>query len=319
MNWFSENRDDYGKNWFAGMQKAYPDRWELMDSTPASATLVSRSRPKDRVAVLVSGGGSDGPWVPGFVGEGLADAAVIGAPYTAPNAYAIYEAAKALDQKRGVLLLYNQFMGDYLNNDMAAELLELEGIAAAQVPFCDDMGTALGEPKENRGGRIGGALLIKLAARAARQGKTLGETARLVRKASGRLSTLSVTVNPETGDATFGTGFSDEPGFLTRPHTSPEKTAEEMIRLLTEDVRPQMEEKILLLVNRLRMTSYADSYIFAGFLYRALSERHPMLQMRVGAYSNILDQYGFTVSLLCADAEMQDLLEGTVSTDSFLL
>ena len=74
-----------------------------------------------------------------------------------------------------------------------------------------------------------------------------------------------------------------------------------------------------LLVNRLRLTSYADGYVFAGHLYEELSARFPVLQMRVGAYNNILDLYGFTVSLLCADETVQPYLSGAVSADSFLL
>ena len=319
MNWFSEGRDFYGRDWFNGMQKAYPDRWELTDSSLSSATLVCRHRPENRVVLLVSGGGSDGPWVPGYVGEGMADACVIGAPYTAPNAYAIYQAAKALDQKRGVLLLYNNFMGDYLNNDMAAELLAIDGVNVCQVSFCDDMGMARNEPRENRGGRAAGALLVKLASRAAREGLPLEEVTRLTRKASARASTLCVTVDTDTGNAVFGGGFSEEPGFLTRNGTTLRRIAGDMVRLLTEDLCPGTDEKIFVLVNRLRLTSYSDGYVFAGYLQEELSACYPVMQMRVGSFFNILDRYGFTVTLLCADQEIRGLLDETACTDSFLL
>ena len=319
MNWFSEGRDFYSRDWFNGMQKAYPDRWELTDSSLSCATLVCRHRPENRVVLLVSGGGSDGPWVPGCVGEGMADACVIGAPYTAPNAYAIYQAAKDLDRKQGVLLLYNNFMGDYLNNDMAAELLAMDGVNVCQVPFCDDMGMARGEPRENRGGRAAGALLIKLASRAAREGLPLEEVARLTQKASMRTSTLCVTVDTDTGTAVFGEGFSEEPGFFTRKGATLRQAAADMVRLLTEDLRPGEDEKIFMLVNRLRLTSYSDGYVFAGYLQDELSARFPVQQMRVGSFFNILDRYGFTVTLLCADREIQGFLDETVCTDSFLL
>ena len=92
-----------------------------------------------------------------------------------------------------------------------------------------------------------------------------------------------------------------------------------MIRLLTEDLCPGTDEKIFMLVNRLRLTSYSDGYVFAGYLQDELSTRFPLKQMRVGSFSNILDRYGFTVTLLCADQEIQGLLDETVCTDSFLL
>ena len=83
MNWFEQTRDFYGARWFAGMELAYPQRWRRFRGEAHSATLMKRTLTPDRVAVIISGGGSDGPLLPGFVGEGLADACVVGAPYSA--------------------------------------------------------------------------------------------------------------------------------------------------------------------------------------------------------------------------------------------
>ena len=319
MNWFADGRDFYGRKFFEGMALACPDRWRVFDSRISGATLTGPEDTRGRVAVVVSGGGSDGPWVPAYVGPGMADAAVIGAPYTAPSAYAVYEVARALDGGQGVLLLYNNFMGDYLNNDMAAELLRLEGHDSLQVACCDDMGTALGEPRENRGGRAAAALLIRVAALAAREGKPLREVADLVRRAEARAVTLCVTVEPDKNRVTYGRGFSDEPGFLVREDAGIDSTAEETVRLLAEDVRPRADERAYLLVNRLRLTSYADGYVMAGALHRALSARCPVLKMRVGAYNNILDLYGYTVTVLCADAGLARYLSPDLAGDCYLL
>ena len=214
MHWFAETRENYCPRWFEAMAQSFPDRWRTLDGQEPSAVLLKRTPTPDRVAVIISGGGSNGPFIPGFVGEGMADAAVVGPPYTAPSAYALYETGKAIGKEKGILLLYNNFMGDYLNNDMAAELLQLEGYEVEQVSCYDDMGMAIGEPRENRGGRIAIAYLIKLCAEAARQGKPLKEIAALARKAIARSSTLCVAVEPEKNCVTYGAGFSDEPGFL---------------------------------------------------------------------------------------------------------
>ena len=319
MNWFGDTREYYGERWFKGMELAYPDMWRRFDSAVASATLVKRTPTPDRVAVILSGGGSDGPWIPGYVCEGLADAGVIGAPYSAPNAYAIYLVAKELGKNKGVLLMYNNFMGDYLNNDMAAELLCLEGYDVDVIPICDDMGMAIGESRENRGGRIAVAYMTKLAAAAAKRGQSLAQIGALVRKASNRASTLCACVDVERNTVTYGNGFSGEPGFQVKTDTSLEETAVEMIRLLTEELSPAPGERAYLMVNRMYLTSYADSYIMAGYLHKALSQRMPVQQMRVGAYTNILDHYGFTVTLLCADDEIGGYLDGKVCGDSYML
>ena len=312
MHWFGETRENYCPSWFRAMELAFPERWRMFQGQSSSATLVKREPTPDRVAVIISGGGSDGPFIPGFVGEGLADAAVVGPPYTAPNAFALYEVAKALGREKGVLLLYNNFMGDYLNNDMAAELLELEGYQVEQVLCRDDMGSAIGEPPENRGGRIGIAYAVKIAAAAAREGKSLKEVAAITQRALDRMRTICVTVEPERSRVTFGKGFSDEPGFLVRENATVAGTAEETIGLLVGDVKPREGERAFLLVNRGRMTSYSDAYVMADLLHTALSARCPIAQMRVGGYVQIMDEYGYTVTLLCADAELSCYLEGTL-------
>lgn len=319
MNWFGPAKEYYGEKWFSSMELAYPLQFRRFHSEASSATLVKHSPSPHQVAIVISGGGSDGPLLPGFVGEGLADACVVGAPYSAPNAYAIYEVSKELGKKQGVLLMFNNFMGDFLNNDMAAELLRLENYQVEALAINDDMGTALGEPKENRGGRCALPLMVKIAAGAAKEGKSLKEVTTLVKKASERVSTVSLVVDTEKNSVSFGNGFSGEQGFYHLENTTPQQTAEETVKLLISDIHPRPDEKLFLLVNRLRMTSYADSYIMAGYLHHAFSRDYQVTQMRVGAFSNILDVYGYTVTVLCADAEIASYLEGYIHSDSFLL
>ena len=318
MHWFSEGREYYARRWFTGMLKAHPGRWRLFDSQIASATLVSSQDVADRVAVIISSGGSDGPWSPGFVGSELADAVVVGAPFTAPNAYAIYEVAKSIDSGQGVILLYNNFMGDYLNNDMAEELLALEGHRAIQIPVHDDMGMARGEAREYRGGRSGSALMTRIAGTASRAGLSLDEMAALLTKANSRMSTLCVSVNTESNLVTFGKGFSEEPGFESG-EMGMREAAEETIRLMTEDLSPKPDEQVLLMVNPLRLAGYDEAYVMGNYLYDSLSAKYPVLKMNVGAYIHILDGYGFTVTILCADSELRPYLEGTVQGDGFCI
>ena len=318
MHWFGETRENYCPSWFEAMALAFPERFRAMEGQAPSAVLMKRVPTPDRVQVIISGGGSNGPFIPGFVGEGLADCAVVGPPYAAPSAYALYEAGLALAREKGALLLYNNYMGDYLNNDMAAELLRLEGVQSEQVVCCDDMGSAIGEPREMRSGRIGIAYMIRVAAGAARQGKPLGEVARLANKAGGRMATVCVTVEPEMNRVTYGRGFSDEPGFRTVENATVAGTAEETIQLLYDDLKPRPGERVHLMVNRARFTSYSDSFVMAGLMHEALTRRCPVARMRVGGYMQVMDVYGYTVTLLCADDEIAPYLEGDIAGDGFL-
>ena len=117
----------------------------------------------------------------------------------------------------------------------------------------------------------------------------------------------------------YGAGFSGESGVRTATHMDMGRCAQEACNMLLEDLEPQEGERLYVLVNRLRYTSYADGYIFANLVHRYLSSKHPVEQMRVANFSNIIDVYGYSVTILCADANLRPYLEGTCYTDSFIL
>ena len=124
---------------------------------------------------------------------------------------------------------------------------------------------------------------------------------------------------PDKTVLTFGKGISEEPGFQTIEKSSVAGAAEETIRLLVEDVKPRPGEKVHMLVNRLRLTSYSDSFVMAGLMEKALRSRCPVAQVRVGGYQQVTDTYGYTVTLLCADDELAPYLDAPVVGDGFLM
>jgi len=302
-----------------GMVLAHPDVWVKFRGERNSAALMKKSRNPDAFGIIISGGAANGPLFPGYVWEGLADAAVVGGPYGAPNAYTIYETGKHLGQEHGVLLLYNNFAGDYLNNDMAQELLELDGIAVESVIATDDIASAVGEPRDARSGRTGIALLIKLAGACAAQGYTLRDTAALLRRANARLGTLSLQVDFSNNEVTFGKGFSGEPEILAEQGISLHVAVERPMELLLEELSPQRGEKLFLLINRMRNASYSDSFRVAKAAYEVLARSRQVMCTRVANFSNIVDAYGYDFVILCADETLQHLLDGTVSTDCFMI
>lgn len=319
MIWKTGRLDYFAEDMFSGMERALPHMWKTGYTQKNAGVLVKRNPTPDRFAVIISGGAGNGPLFPGYVAEGLADAASVGGPFSAPNAYAIYEVAKELGKEKGVLLLYNNFAGDYLNNDMAQELLEQDGIRVESVISNDDVATALGEPREDRNGRSGIALLIKLAGAYAKAGLDLSEAARLLRYANTRLGTISIHVDHEAGEVYFGSGFSGEPPMRTETHMDMERTAEEVAQILLEELKPREDETLFVLVNRLRLTSYADSYIMANLITKALEKHRPVAQLRVAAFSNITDKYGFDFSVLCMDEATAKLMDTHICTDSFTI
>lgn len=319
MIWKTDRLDYFAEDLFTGMERAMPHIWKKSYTQKNAGVLVNRTPVEDRFSVIVSGGAGNGPLFPGYVADGLADAASIGGPFSAPNAYAIYEAAKELDAQKGTLLLYNNFAGDYLNNDMAQELLEIEGMRVESVISNDDIATALGEPRENRNGRSGIALLIKLAGAYSHAGMDVGEAAQKLRYANTRLGTLSIHVDHQLKEIYYGAGFSGEPPCLVEKHMDMGQTAQTAARMLLEDLKPSADEKLFVLVNRLRLTSYADSYIMANLICRSLEEVSPVDQLRVAGFSNIMDIYGVDISIMCMNKDIVPYMSGFVSSDCFVI
>ncbi len=319
MIWNTDRMDCFAADFFEGMGLALPERFQPLIGTKNAGAIIRKGHDPSRFAIIISGGGGNGPLFPGYVCDGLADAAVIGAPFAAPNAYTIYETGKYLGSQKGVLLLYNNFAGDYLNNDMASEFLQMDGIAVESVISADDIASAVGEERSARGGRCGIAYLIKMAASCAAANMSLTDAADLLRRAQPRLGTLSVYVDFENSVITYGAGFSGEAGIRSASHMNMERCAQEACDMLLEDLHPQPDERLYVMVNRLRCTSYADGFIFANLVHRHLSREYPVEQIRVGNFSNIMDVYGFSVTIQCAGKELWPYLAGTCYADSFIL
>lgn len=151
-----------------------------------SYTLYRTSLTENTVKIIILGGGGAGALFSGFVDEGLADAVCQGEIACAPNAYSLYTLGKQINRGAGVLFLANNFAGDFLNTDMAIDLLRMDGIQADACYISDDVNSSRGLPQEERGGLCGIAQLIKIASKAAKERKNAfgSERARLHRQSA---------------------------------------------------------------------------------------------------------------------------------------
>jgi hypothetical protein len=89
--------------------------------------------------------------------------------------------------------------------------------------------------------------------------------------------------------------------------------------MLLEELKPQENETLFLLVNRLRLSSYADSYIMANLMVKALEKHHTVAQLRVAPFSNITDKYGYDFSILCMDPETAQRMDSYICSDCFII
>lgn len=304
-------------NGHKGMARAFPGNYKVLEGADYKHAIFCAQDPEDRVVVIASGGGGSGPLVAGYVHADLADAGVTGDIHASPSAYAIYKAGLKLNRGHGILLVYNNFMGDCLNNDMAAELLEHEGIEVRCVEAHDNMASAPRSEKEQRSGLCGMLLLLKIAKACAQSGADLETVFRITEKANKRISSLSVTTNAAETAIEYGKGFSGEAALYATELAGPEEVARRAVDELAADLQLQGSEKLVVLINRLRMSSYFESFVMVDAVGNYLDHLKFTNRITAGSYLCINREHGFYFTMLAADEEIYKYLEHECKTDSF--
>ena len=305
-----------------GLALVYPEFVHTLPDSFNGRVLLSNSYDPNRVNLIVSSGGGGGPFSNSFIASpDLADAAVNGNICTAPSAYDIYEVVKKINSPHGYLFIYNNFMGDWLNNDLALELIETEGYKGYQLPIRDDcLSVPSDAPRSERTGSIGLLFAVKIAAACARTGASLEEVASLMEHVNDRMSSVMLTYDFEKKLTMLGEGISGEPARLVYENRfTLEDSAQLSYDLLFEDLKPKANEKIYLLINRSHHTLYEDSFILAKHLHNYSQSKIPVHQMSVGYYDRMSESYGFSVTMLCADERIDPFMQKRCFTDSFIV
>ena len=125
--------------------------------------VIYTGRRKNKVSLVIGGGSGHEPMFSGFVGKGLADAAACGNIFASPDPNTVYETAGAVQEGKGVLLVYGNYAGDNLNFDLGEEMLNEENISTAHVRVWDDVASAPKERITDRRGIAGDVFVIKIA------------------------------------------------------------------------------------------------------------------------------------------------------------
>lgn len=288
-----------------GLMLAQPGEYRRIEDEYSYA-LVRENLRRDTVQVMVNGGGGWGPLFPGVVGEGLADAMVHGDFNCAPNAWLIYQTAREIETGKGVFILTNNYSGDYLNNDMAQELLNHEGIPSYVCYVSDNVSSARGEGKDKRGGMTGIGLLLKIASALAGQGAKLEELTRVVEKANERLRTIAVCCREDTDMVEYGNGFSGEPPAFREKFRSADAVALRILDFLLPELATYRGDKLFLLVNRMKGMSYLEGYVMLNALSAELARRgYGLGGCAVGGYFDAFDTNGCIVSVMACDRELE--------------
>jgi dihydroxyacetone kinase-like protein len=295
--------------------RLHDDDWRVV--------LARHPSPEAKVGIVVGGGSGHEPAFLGYVGRGLADAAVLGDVFTSPTPEPILTAARAAARPDGVLFLYGNYAGDVLNFDMAAELAGAEGITTRTVLGADDVAAAPPERAGDRRGIAGGVFLFKVAGAAAALGWPLDEVERVARKAVASMRSMGVALEPcslpanltpnfdiPAGEMEIGLGIHGEKGAVAGPLETADRVTDRLFDAIQGELSVEPGERCAVLVNGLGATSFMECHVVARRVMQRLGEIGSVVHLvRVGEYVTSLEMAGLSLTLMRLDEELTRLLD----------
>ncbi len=273
---------------------------------------------KGKVSVVVGGGSGHYPAFAGYVGPGLADAAVAGDVFASPSTAAIARVCRQADHGGGILLGFGNYAGDVLNFGVAAERLRAEGIDVRIVPVTDDVASASIDNLTKRRGIAGDLIVFKIAGAAAEAGLPLDAVERIARHANASTVSFGVAFGGCTlpgaaqslfavpsGQMALGLGIHGEPGIRDENIVSATDLAQLMTsRLLSE--RPAGANRVGAVLNGLGSTKYEELFVLWTAIAKRLADANlEIIAPEAGEFVTSLDMQGCSLSLIWLDEELE--------------
>jgi dihydroxyacetone kinase-like protein len=281
-----------------------------------------------KVGVISGGGSGHEPMHGGFVGMGMLDAACPGDVFTSPTPDQMEAATKAVDGGAGVLHIVKNYTGDVMNFEMAAEMVQAEGIEVEAVVTNDDV--AVQDSLYTAGRRGVGITVLaeKICGAAAERGDNLKAVADMCRKvnANGRSMGMALTscTVPAAGKPTFeigddemeiGIGIHGEPGRERMSLKSAREVVDMMAEAIISDLPYKSGDQVIAMVNGMGGTPLIELYLVYNELNRVCSGKGITIARRlVGNLITSLDMAGCSITLFKADAELLQLWDAPVHT-----
>jgi dihydroxyacetone kinase-like protein len=324
MKKFVNDIDDVMRESLSGLVSAHPD----LIRVEFEPTFVARRNKTPGKVALISGGGSGHePLHAGYVGRGMLDAACPGQVFTSPTPDQMLAAAAAVDGGKGVLFIVKNYAGDFMNFQMASEMLDIEN---ATVLVNDDVAVENSTHTTGRRGVAGTVIVEKIVGAAAELGATLAEckqTGDRVNKstASMGLAFTSCTV-PAAGRTTFdigddemevGVGIHGEPGRRREKIKPADAIVDELLGAILDDLKPQHGRELILHVNGFGGTPLMELYLLHhSALSRLRSAGLAPVRSLVGNYTTSLEMAGASLTVTLLDDELRGLWDAPVHTSA---
>ena len=312
-----------------GMVAACP---KYVKRLPGLEVLVRAGGSEGKVALVSGGGSGHEPAHGGFVGKGMLDAAVAGAVFTSPTPDQVYEAIKAANGGKGVLLVIKNYTGDVMNFEMAADMARDEGIEVDQVVVADDVAVENSTWTTGRRGIAGTIFVHKLAGACAEAGGSLADVKAVAEKVIANVRSMGMAIEactvPAAGKKSFdlaedeieiGIGIHGEPGTHREKISTVNGISDQLLdKILAEGIYNAGDE-VAVMVNGMGGTPLMELYIANKHVSEVLAGKGiKVYKTLVGNYMTSLDMEGFSITLLKLDDDMKKLLDAPADTPAFV-
>ena len=295
--------------------------------------VARRGAPKSgKVGIVVGGGSGHEPLFIGWVGYGMADAAVLGEVFSAPAPPMILEATTAASSGNGVMYVYGNYAGDNMNFDIAAESARDQGIETATVRVWDDVASAPPDRLQERRGLAADFFVIKAAGAKAEEGAYLSEVKRIAEKARDNCRTFAVALTPATvptsGKPTFtiseqemyfGIGAHGERGTRKTGLLTADETARILVDEVVKDLPFRRGDEVNVIVNGYGSTTLMELFI----MNRKTHELLQGLDLRVhrtevGNFLTSQEMGGCSLTLMRLDEELRKCIDAPAITPAYV-
>ena len=287
---------------------------------------------KDKVGIITGGGSGHKPAFIGYIGEGMLDAVAVGNIFAAPGVKICYDAIKALDSGKGVLVCIGNYSGDTMNFGMAVDMLREEGASVEMVVVNDDVASSPKERMENRRGVAGEIILWKVVGALAAMGADLQTMKKAGDDIIYNTRSLGVAhsacIMPSSGKPSFkigedemeiGVGHHGEPGIEKVKMMSADKITDLIMEKILEDLPFQKNDDVSVILNGLGSASLLEEYIIYKRVDEILRAKGiNVYKAWVGEYFTSMEMGGFSITLTKLDAETKKCVDYPVNAAHFV-
>lgn len=295
----------------AGMVGAFGSFYE---KHPQTNSVLYKNRRKNKVALVTGGGSGHEPLFVGFVGHGLADAAVCGNLYNAPNPESIYKTAKAVESGKGVLFVYGTYPGDKMNFDSAEEWLRKEGIAARHIRVHDDIISAPKNKKQERRGIAGDVFMLRIIGAACDAGMDIDKIVDLAEQVNENMWSIALSLTRNNREylkqnklsyfdnadyIEYGVGLHGERGVLQTRMQPVDQLVDKMYSQILDEAGLKKGDSLSVLVNGLGMTSLMElAIVFRRLKSLMDGDGFRLYDADIQTYCASHEARGFSITIL---------------------